>query len=806
MKSIFKHSFLAILLIFLSDLGVFNLTHAQLPVKNIGIVVDGPWERNNSIIQLSQQEILDLLQGEFDIKFPGDKYIVADWSISAIKSAIDRLLADPEVDILITWGVIGSNEVAHRQNLPKPVIAPVIIDPAVQGLQKTADGSSGIHNLNYVSLPSTFARDLKILQEIVPFQKVSILLNKRFVDAIPNIIDNVRTAITEIGAIPDLIPIDKTVDEFLDTLPADVEAVYIAPLIHLPSEEMDKLVQGLIKYKLPSISLFGPQDVQRGLMASASKDFVPRLSRRIALNIQKILLGTDPGSIPVAFSAGARLTINMSTVRAINIWPSWAIMNEAVLLDEQKEEIQRKLTLKSVVHEAILVNLDLAAKNYFVEAGAQNLKQARSILLPQLDISATGLLIDDDRAEASFGSQPEKTMTGSASISQLIFSEPAWANYSIQGHIQKSREFERQQIRLDIARDAAITYINVLRAGNFERIQKDNLERSRTNLELARIRESVGYSGRSEVFRWESEIASRRNALIIANSNRNLTEIFLNRILHRPLEEPFELLETNLNSESLQILHQAIIPYFKNKILFRTFRDFMAEESFTNSPELQGLDAAIKAQNRLLASSKRAFWLPAVGMQAGVSNRFSQSGAGTESALAGISIPGLDQLSFPQADDTNWNIGVTASFSLFTSGAKLAAKNKASLELNQLEYQYRSVQDKIDQRVRSALHKAGASYAGIEQSQKAAEAANKSLDLVTDAYSQSVVSIIELIDAQNAALIASLGAANAVFDFLIDFFEVERSVGQFSFFRTSEEQAQLNQRLKAYFVKAGLED
>ena len=124
------------------------------------------------------------------------------------------------------------------------------------------------------------------------------------------------------------------------------------------------------------------------------------------MNIQKILLGTDPGAIPVAFSAGARLTINMSTVRAINIWPSWAIMNEAVLLDEQKEEIQRKLTLKSVVHEAILVNLDLAAKNYFVEAGAQNLKQARSILLPQLDISATGLLIDDDRAEASFGSQP----------------------------------------------------------------------------------------------------------------------------------------------------------------------------------------------------------------------------------------------------------------------------------------------------------------------------------------------------------------------------------------------------------------
>ena len=387
----------------------------------------------------------------------------------------------------------------------------------------------------------------------------------------------------------------------------------------------------------------------------------------------------------------------------------------------------------------------------------------------------------------------------------MLYSEPAWANYSIQGHIQKSREFEREQIRLDIAKDAATSYMNVLRSGTFERIQKDNLERSRTNLELARLRESVGFSGRSEVFRWESEIATRRNSLISANSNRNLAEIALNRILHRPLEEPFEVEETGLNNQSLQILHQAVLPYFKNKILFRAFRNFMVEESFANSPELKGLAAAIQAQNRLLDSSKRAFWLPTIGMQAGVSNRFSQSGAGTESALADISIPGLDQLSFPQADDTNWNIGVTASFSLFTSGSKLATKNKASLELKQLEYQYQAVQDRIDQRVRSSLHLAGASYAGIEQSQKAAEAANKSLDLVTDAYSQGVVSIIELIDAQNAALTASLGAANAVYNFLIDFFEVERSSGQFSFFRTNAEQNQFNERIKVYFAQAGLE-
>ena len=55
------------------------------------------------------------------------------------------------------------------------------------------------------------------------------------------------------------------------------------------------------------------------------------------------------------------------------------------------------------------------------------------------------------------------------------------------------------------------------------------------------MRESIGYSRRSEVFRWESEIASDRKDVIEANAQRNLAEIALNRLLHRPLEESFTI-------------------------------------------------------------------------------------------------------------------------------------------------------------------------------------------------------------------------------------------------------------------------
>jgi outer membrane protein TolC len=67
------------------------------------------------------------------------------------------------------------------------------------------------------------------------------------------------------------------------------------------------------------------------------------------------------------------------------------------------------------------------------------------------------------------------------------------------------------------------------------------------------------------------------------------------------------------------------------------------------------------------------------------------------------------------------------------------------------------------------------------------------------------VDIIDLLDAQNAALNAGLAAANAVYDFLIDLVEVERSVGKLYFLATETERSAMGSRLREYFQKAGVQ-
>ena len=118
-----------------------------LPIKRIGIVFDGPSELNQRALSIYKKEITAVTEGEFDVQFPTDRIIQANWTAASVRSAIDTLLSDPGVDILITLGIIGSTEVSKRRNLNKPVIAPWVIDRELLGLPINEKGASGIQNL-----------------------------------------------------------------------------------------------------------------------------------------------------------------------------------------------------------------------------------------------------------------------------------------------------------------------------------------------------------------------------------------------------------------------------------------------------------------------------------------------------------------------------------------------------------------------------------------------------------------------------------------------------------------------------------
>ena len=793
---------LIIVLLLTLGIGKESFGAKGLPVVRIGVVTDGPmqplgWGKaiQNKVFQ---KEILDITKGEFNVQFPSRFQVHGKWNVGGVKAAVAYLLKDPKVHLVLALGVIASDVVARQRNLPKPVIAPFIVDKRLQGLP-FRKGKSGVKNLNYLTTSTSLDRDLRTFKEIFPITRLALLGDQTVLVELPHLKEKVDQVARKNDVTITLVPVGTSIRPALAALPSDIDGVLVTPLLRLSPREFDALVSGLIDRGLPSFSHFGREEVERGLMAGVAPETDTfRLARRVALNVQRILLGENAGNLGVDISQQERLTINMDTVRKAGTWPSFRVLTEAELLKEEEEVFARRVSLYKVVREAIASNLDLAAFDRRVAGGIGDINNARAALLPQIGFDTDFIQIWQ-RTTSVDGGKPQNLGQVGGSFKQLLFSDKAWSDYTVEQKAQDARVQLRQQLRLDVARNAAVGYLDVLRTKTIEGIQKDNLKLTRTNLELARVRVAVGQAARDEVFRWENEIANGRIAVLDAQAQTRQARVALNRVLHRPLEEPFMTQETGLHDPLLLVGQKRLFAYLNNPQSFKVFRDFEVQEGLNASPLIKRLNALITGQQRTVLNSQRAFWAPELSLSSQVTQRFLEDGPGTGTAGQNVTLG-------TQLAETRTTVfsQVSLDFPLFAGGSKDATQITANEELRRLQLRRESTVGRVEERIRSALFLAGASFPGIRLSREAAEAARKNYELVLDQYRRGVVDIIKLVNTQTNYLNANLAASNAVYDFLVDLMNIQQSVGRFDYFQDSEKREAWFQRLEVFFAKAGV--
>lgn len=780
------------LIFFVTGIGTAAYGAEKRPVVRIGIVSDGPVARFPHLQAMFKDEIKNVTADEFDVRFPVKSTLIADGTAAGVRRMLDRLLADDRVDLILALGTIASNEACKRRDLVKPVVAPFIVDAALQKLPRQA-GTSGVRNLTYIDSLRSTDRAVMAFRQIATFKSLAILVDERVYSGIPETRKMARQVANEYTITVNVVPVAKSAADALERIPAETQAVMVAPLWQLTADEFEKLAQGMIARKLPSYSYWGREDVEQGiLMSMTPADSLENNVRQVAVTVQDILLGERAASLEVTYGAGEQMSINMATARAIGIYPSLAVMTEAELIDEKRTDIERHLTLDQAVREALKANLDLSAAERNVAAGQQAVKEARSPLLPQIGIGSGARAIDEDRAEISLGASPQRAWTGSASGTQLIYSERAWAGYTVEKHNQTARVMERDTVRLNIMQQAAGAYLNVLRARTIEGIQKENLKLTRANLDRARIRLNIGVADPSEVYRWENQIANNRQAVLRAESRTLDAMEALNRVLNRPLQELFVAEETRLSDPLLMVSDKLFFQLMNNPRDLQIFRNFAVQEGLTLSPELKRIDAAIAAQKRILTASRRDFWMPTFSIDADVTQLFAEDGKGQRSQ------------DFIPLDDTDWSAGVFMNFPLFEGGRKWAATGRNREELRKLSIEQQATAERIQQRILAALNLTRASYPSIGLSRDAAAAARRNLQLVTDSYVQGIKSIIDLLDAQNQALVSDQAAANAAYNFLVDLMGVQRAMGEFVIFLPEDQRDTWYQKVSDYFSKQGV--
>lgn len=526
--------------------------------------------------------------------------------------------------------------------------------------------------------------------------------------------------------------------------------------------------------------------IELGAYASfSSSDNLKKIPRRVAIYTERIAEGKNPKDFPIDIETfSSQLIINMETVNKTEIHPSWTILDDALLSNINRPNTKRILNLKSVIAEGIENNLGYQIETKQSQINAKEIDLAKSNYLPQLEIETTGLILDKNTVNSSLGTRGRFNWTAGASFSQLILSEPALANIAIQQLLYESQQQVQKQSELDVILEVAQRYFNYAQILSVADLRNDNIKAVNQNLIIAKNKEQVGYSGSSDVYRWQTELDLAKTDLYETNAQLKAARYQLNETLNRPIDEVFKIEPSENIDQLIASLDQLLANAIQDQNTLDQLADFMVKEALKNLPEIQQINLAITAQERLLKSNKRAFYLPTVAF-----------GAGYDLTLETINpselppIPGLDINT-----DPTWNAAINISIPLLNGGSRKFQKEKTELGLHQLQNQQRDIKNILELQVRANIELVNASYNNIRLTKSAADAAQKNINIVKDLYKSGQVDIITLVDAQNSLLGAQINATNAAYQFMIDYFSLQRSTGNYTFFDTEDQKNEFIQR------------
>ena len=738
----------------------------------VGIVDDGPAERLSEQQEIYIDELLALTAREFDVRI---ERFSASWSRESIVEQLDAAYTDPDIDLVLVLGFVANQIAATRDEFPKPTFLPLILESGLLN-RRAGAGRSGVANVNYLSAYADFSDDLDTLSRVVVYRKLALFVDSNLSSAIPELRQAAFDAASSRGIDLVEVPHDGVDHHLLDRVPGDTDAVFVAGLPRMPNADFERLIEAVNAAGIPSYSFVGIADVERGLLATNSEPRdVDRQARLNALNMQAVMLGERAEDQPTATQERGRLIINMATARRIGVSPSFQVMGEAVLINQDEDVGGDEYGLVAVARLALQQNQDLVAEAFAVDAGVEEIARARSTLLPQLDLAASYSLRRAGPSVAA-GLLAERSTDAALTLNQLLYSDAARANVDIQRQIQRTRLAALDQFRLDIVLAATTSYYTVLNARSQLAVQENNLGISRANLQLAEDRVELGTSTAADVYRWQAEVARAQIGVLNARAAVNQSWETLNRLLHRPQGTRVSLRDASFE-EPFIMTRAEFDQLVSSPADYAIFSRFYIDRALAQAPEIATLDAQIEAKRREYVSTRRAYWLPDVAIGGQYAENLGQSGAG-----AGL------QAGENQHD---WSVGLQATLPIFSGGLKRANERRAGFELQQLSALRESTVERVEENIRNQLHAAQAAYAQIDLANTAAEASQRNYELVSDAYARGTVSVIELLDAQETSLAASATAAESLYSFFITIMSVQRAVGGYDYLLSPAERTAL---------------
>ncbi len=779
-----KHKLLFFLIILL--VSASPVLQAQSTIT-IGISKDANSVEFKEFNKYLKEEIIALTKSRFKVNF---KELSADWQQAKISQNNQKLMADPDVSLLVTLGYISSNEIAGLKNFTKPVIAANILDQDLQNLQLQQGNTTGIDNFTYIESIIQLKKDIHEFSQMFEAKELAVFIPKSFKENFPQLTEYLKQDNAKLNI--SFVSVGDSSSTALAQLPENTDAALVLPLVGFSKTEIVKLFSGLNKRHIPSLAVSGVAYLNMGATVTLTPEFTfQQLARQVALRVMKIQEGTNPSDISVSIENARRVPIiNMASIRATNKFPKWNILNESILINATKFPTGKELNLRLAIAGALENNLQGKMAKKDIEIAEKDVRIAKSNIMPQVSVGGSTVWLSNNLVEASMGQRGAFTLNGSASLKQVIFSESAYANIAINKLLVDNKRFYDEQTVLDIVANISGTYIGLLFSKSNLLIQSENINATMQNLQMAKAKEEAGQSGVSDVNRWVSELNINKMKFNDAYTLFRTNMYQVNQQLNSTIDNSINIPDSNSIDKTILLNEDLLTQIFENPILTEKYASFIIEEMKVNSPEIQQLMAMAKIIERKNALYKRQWYMPEIALMGGADQAFLREGTIQQPNLP---IP-------PPPDDLTFNFGISLKIPIFQGGKASAEMKKSVIEMDKINYQKKDLSNKLETGIRTNVQKLRTSYLELELSKNAANAAESNFKMVQDAYFQGAVNLIQLIDAQNVMVRTKHMSNIAYYQYVLDFIQVQRYQGKFIFLSSEEEQKAYTDKLQEFLL------
>ena len=786
----------------------------------LAFVFDGPSDKNAEVLGTFQKVITMSLLPDFKASFPKDLIFTGNWTEAGAKAVSDKALAS-RARMVVSLGFMSSDYYSNKPNKQKYVLT---IDQ--YGLRDFGSFNPVQQNVD----------DFVTFQALVPgSKKTAILMNENYYKMHQdwNAIIKKRLADKKCNIDFVIVTVNSDVKGSLNKMPSDVDSAFVTPLFNLSQAQRKEVYNYLVSKKLPSYSTVGKEDVALGAMLGTSTFNVDKkLAEATSFNIHGVLHGQAVKDEKLPFYDDKILFYNSDTGEAVGYVPALRLLNNCTIISNK---VLPKYDLGSLLEALDEGNLDMKRKQYLISAARRSVASAYMRYLPTLRLDLGYQTYNSSYAE-SYSGVPTRAGAFTVAMDQILYSPDLVTNIIVKHKKLKFDKAEHALTQANTEFQAANLYVDALMLENAIKVQSEELQETRENLAMARVRQKTGKCGTEEIMRWAGQVSEEEKKLLGMQAELKNIKIGISKLLNKDQKQEFDFAPLTASDPSFFSSDVHIIDHVRDPQRLGKFTDMLVKEVQYRSPETVKLKAAIAMKKAEMANYGQKFFMPNAKMSLEYTTQFDRhlpyedaahnqlksgtasaqankaqaetiktasddaaaaviagggSAADARAAAAAAAVGAVPEavINGSQAfgdywtrtpylglDKNSFRFFIGAQWKPIEGGHKFAEIGRCKSELNELNAYLEEVNTQLEMTIREVVNRAIAKYFMIEKSYKALFAEAENYQMVKARYLVGKAPINQLVDAQQLYFDAKLNAFNSQYEFFKELLWVQRGL------------------------------